>query len=70
MSIGDIIFEQGVYKIHFVESMGPDTGHKGFKFCLLKEDTPYKYYTIATGYPYNYGLMKSTVIGIFKKLMI
>lgn len=70
MNIGDIIFEQGIYKIQFVESMEPTAGHKWFKFCLLKDGTPYKYYSIATGYPYNYGLMKSTVIGIFKNLMV
>lgn len=81
MNVGDVIFEQGIYTIKFITFLpAPDyiivngeknkAGHKGFEFALFKSGEPFKYYSIASGYPYNFELMKSTVIGIFKQLMI
>lgn len=82
MKINDIIYEAGDYKIQFISTVpspgsiivnGKHTstaGHKGFKFHLLKKDVFYKSYSVATSYPYNYELIKSSVINVLKNFTI
>lgn len=69
MKIGDVIFEQGIYKIKFAEVLPESEIRKGFRFHLLKKDEFFKSYAVSTGYPYNYDLMKSTVINLFKQVI-
>ena len=82
MNPGDVIFEQGIYQIKFVETLGVPNkvhvngevknanGHKGFNFVLFKDDQKFKQYAIATGYPYNYEAMKSQAIQILSKYAV
>jgi len=81
MKAGDVIYEEGIYKVKFIEILPAPSiiffagqkqnasTNKGFKFHLFKNNEFYKSYSLASGYPYNYDLMKSTVINVLKPLM-
>lgn len=81
MNTGEIIYEQGNYKIQFYKN---DTGQtfidgvlvnvKSYHFRLLKYDMPFKYYTGAIPYPkYNQNdidKIKSACIDVLKKFIL
>lgn len=78
MNVGDVIWEAVGYYIKFEKELPAPAyivvngekhtgGHKGFQFCLYKGGKPFKYFSTASKYPYDYDQIKSTVISAFKK---
>lgn len=79
MNVGDVIWQDSIHAIRFEKNLGAPgyfsvkgkihsgARHKGFQFCLYKDNAPFKYFSSVTEYPYNYDLIKSEVINAFKK---
>lgn len=78
MNVVDAILNHGIYAIKFERELPAPAyiiingekhagDHKGFQFCLYKDDIHFKYFSTASKYPYDYEQMKLEVINAFKK---
>jgi len=80
MNIGDIIFEQGEYKIVLYKNSfghavfnGESVNGKVYHFKLVKNDVDFKFYGYAVKYPSvstDFEKMKTDVINAFKQFIL